>query len=332
MSLRKFLAAAALLLLLPAVSGLDIGKGVQFNMSEVNATLESGNDYTFDSVTVYRDSVRFDGNNVSVIHEGSSNINATLWNYTLQEIIGTPSIKISTNTSDGVRVTFNFTGVVQEREYNIEKDGTRLFDRDTGTEAVLTFNETDWTGPANFTATLVEILQNATLIFEGSFDHPSDSVTIDDTSNPSEGTFTSGDVDFGYGAFDLAGEVAGVVPGGDFLELRFTNESSSYRFEQTQTIEDNVFLLPFTEGGHGVIEDREGAIQGRLLGGGNFLGFPSPSFAYEMGEEKTVRVSLSYDAISLDGFSGTISPGTYTLTITNEGVEDGKTQVNVTVQ
>ncbi|MDY6765847.1 MAG: hypothetical protein SVW77_00610, partial [Candidatus Nanohaloarchaea archaeon] len=74
------------------------------------------------------------------------------------------------------------------------------------------------------------------------------------------------------------------------------------------------------------------AIQGSLFGGSNFLSFPDPSFAYEMSEQKTVRVALSYDAISLDGFDETISPGTYTVTITNEGVEDGETQVNVTVQ
>ncbi|MFB6294839.1 MAG: hypothetical protein ABEI97_03700 [Candidatus Nanohaloarchaea archaeon] len=324
--------AVAALLILPAAAAVDVGSGVQFNLSEHNASLESGKTYSFDTITVHDDAVTFDGNNVSVIHAGSGYINATLWNYTVQEIVSEPSIRISTNTSDETEVTFNFTGMVQERTYRIDKDGSRIVTPETGQEAVLTWNESDWTGPANFTATLLETLKNATVILKGSFNHPQDTVTIDGTDSPSTGVFTPGEVDFGYAAFDLAGDIAGIVPAGTFQELEFTNTSSRYVFAQTQEIGDSIFLLPLTEGDSGVIEDRESAIQGSLFGGSNFLSFPDPSFAYELSEKKTVRVALSYDAISLDGFEETISPGTYTVTITNEGVEDGKTQVNVTVQ
>ncbi|MDY6761960.1 MAG: hypothetical protein SVY41_02845, partial [Candidatus Nanohaloarchaea archaeon] len=126
--------------------------------------------------------------------------------------------------------------------------------------------------------------------------------------------------------------VAGIVPGGSFQELEFTNTSSRYVFAQTQQIGNSIFLLPLTEGSSDVIEDRETAIKGNLFGGGNFLSFPDPSFAYEVSQEKTVRVSLSYDSIDLDGLEDTISPGAYTITITNEGTENGVTQVNLTVQ
>ncbi len=138
-------------------------------------------------------------------------------------------------------------------------------------------------------------------------------------------------VDFGYAAVEVGTRLAGIVPGGTFLRLRYTDSGSGPVFAQTQPAGDNRFFIPFTEGSHEAIERRQPMIQGVFLGPGNFLGFPAPSFGFEMPSEKTVRVSLSYEDIFLTGFDDELAPGTYRLTIRNEGRWNGDVNVSVSV-
>lgn len=147
-----------------------------------------------------------------------------------------------------------------------------------------------------------------------------------------EGVYTSDSIDFGYAVGEANGTVAGLVPGGTFDTSGFYADSGNGMYTFNLTLSEETTFLPFTEGTHNVIEDREEKIQGGLFGSGNFLSFPSPSFTDKMSDDKTVRVSLSYDNIDLNGFRDTLSPGTYILTISSGGVQDGSTHVNIAVQ
>ncbi|MDY6769455.1 MAG: LamG domain-containing protein [Candidatus Nanohaloarchaea archaeon] len=160
-------------------------------------------------------------------------------------------------------------------------------------------------------------------------DAATDSVVIDDEQR-GEGVYRGGGIDFGYVVGQSGGRVAGLVPGGGFHAAGFTRDGTHGRYRVNLTVTGDTVFLPFTEGSHGVIEDRESAIQGSLFGSANFLGFPSPNFAYTLTRKKTVRVALSFDSIVLNGFDRPIDQGTYTITVSKVGVSGGDAVVNVT--
>ncbi|MDY6769454.1 MAG: hypothetical protein SVU88_00610, partial [Candidatus Nanohaloarchaea archaeon] len=159
-------------------------------------------------------------------------------------------------------------------------------------------------------------------------DAATDSVVIDDEQR-GEGVYRGGGIDFGYVVGQSGGRVAGLVPGGGFHAAGFTRDGTHGRYRVNLTVTGDTVFLPFTEGSHGVIEDRESAIQGSLFGSANFLGFPSPNFAYTLTRKKTVTVTLGYDNIALEGFNDTITQGSYTLVIQNRGKKDGEKQVRI---
>ncbi|MFB6167005.1 MAG: hypothetical protein ABEJ62_01960 [Candidatus Nanohaloarchaea archaeon] len=321
-------------LLLLAFAGVaapvTVGSGVEFHFPEANTSVGSGQQYTFSSITVYNDSVELGGGNISLVYTGNDRVNLTLWNYTRAEVINVPAVKIGANATDNETLYFTFTGMVQDRSYRLKRDDETFLTVSTGLSGEISWNRSQWAQPYNFTATLIETLQNITLTFTGEFSHPDDTVTIDGNENPSEGVYT--DVGLGYGAFSYSSMVAGVVPSGSFIQLVYTVTGSAYRFEQTQEFQGNAFLLPFTEGTSSVIEDRRSYLTGGLFGPGNLLSYPSPSFAYGLSDTKTVRVSLSYDNIVLQGFDGILSPGSYRVVITNEGLENGEVVVDISTQ
>lgn len=174
--------------------------------------------------------------------------------------------------------------------------------------------------------------QNVSLQMDAEFDHPHDTVVIDDEKNPAEDTYSSSALDFGYAALENSGDLAALVPGGEFIQLSYQNLSSSFRFTQFQEPADSIFLAPFTDGTHQDIENRERNMAGTIFGPGNFLTRPRPSFAYDLTDEKTVRASLGYDDIDLRGFDRRLSQGTHTISVNNSGVEDGNVVVHLDVQ
>lgn len=154
-----------------------------------------------------------------------------------------------------------------------------------------------------------------------------------DGAKRAEGVYTDDEVGFGYAVGETAAMAAGLVPGGDLQRLGFDNDTGAGRYAFNMTTDGaSSTLVPFTEGDHFDIENREGLIQGSIFGQGNFLGYPSPNFAYDLTEQKQVRVALDYDALRLIGPDGRISPGQYTMVVRNEGIANGTVRVSVKVK
>ncbi|MDY6769881.1 MAG: hypothetical protein SVU88_02810, partial [Candidatus Nanohaloarchaea archaeon] len=281
MEARQVLATAALLaVLVPAAHAVEVERGVEFVFGETDATTSFAHNRTVDNITVAEDTVTFGLKSISVVHGEPQILNTTIWNFSLAETLNEPTLQVATDDAGG-DATITVTGAVKGREYRVEQDNSTLTTVETGSNGQIRWEAADLSLGHNFTATLLVTLQNVTVRLTGDFDHPNDNVVIDDEQR-GEGTYTADELDFGYAAFELGGKVAGIVPAGTFLKLRFDDRGSTYRFAQTQKGEGNDFLIPFTEGSHGVIEDRESAIQGSLFGSANFLGFPSPNFAYAL--------------------------------------------------
>lgn len=312
---------------------VNVSRGVDIHLAAGNITVSMGDDFGFDNVTVYGDAAAFGGRNLSLVHHEAALANATLWDYRMDdEQTGDESLLIGANGIDAAAIDFGAGGALPGRDYKVERDGSRFDTASSGDAGIVSWSSDDWSVAHNFSIIPLESIQNITVQLSGAFDHPRDTAVIDDTQDPATGTYSPGDVDFGYATFELMQQVAGLVPVGTFLQLRYENRSGSYLFAQTQPIGDNLFLLPFTQGTHEAVEDRESLIQGSFLGPGNFLGFPAPNFGYELTKKKTVRVTLGYDTLVLDGFSGRIDPGSHTLVVTNEGAWKDTSNVSISVK
>lgn len=164
---------------------------------------------------------------------------------------------------------------------------------------------------------------------------------IDDQNDPvyidgrqrSPGVYTDNDLSFGYGIGTGSTMMSGVVSGGGFTQVGYDNETAGGRYEINVTNDDDgVFLVPFTIGSVNTVENRRNLIQGGVFGRNRFFSYPAPNFGYTLTEQKEVRAALSYDNILLSGPSNTISQGSYTLLVRNNGVANGKTNVSVSVK
>jgi hypothetical protein len=166
-----------------------------------------------------------------------------------------------------------------------------------------------------------------------SYDVGSDRTYIDDQER-CDGFYTSSEIGYPYAvsetSFNAMDTVFGTVAYGEFIRLGCSNSTSGVQVNVTQSFDrKTVFLTPFTEGTHATIEDRRQNIVGGFLGGGNFLGFPAPNFAYELSSSRLVRASLGYDReeLVLDGFGQSLAQGVHDLTVTNRGVNVNGTLV-----
>lgn len=180
---------------------------------------------------------------------------------------------------------------------------------------------------------LVQGLSADNVTLSVSYDFGSDRTYIDDQER-CDGFYTSSEIDYPYAvsesSFNALDAVFGTVAYGDFIRLGCSNSTSGVQVNVTQSFDrKTVFFTPFTEGTHAIIEDRRRNIVGGFLGGGNFLGFPAPNFAYELSSSRLVRASLGYDReeLVLDGFGQSLAQGVHDLTVTNEGVNANGTLV-----
>lgn len=163
-------------------------------------------------------------------------------------------------------------------------------------------------------------------------DRGSDTVYIDGQI-ASPGIHTSNDISFGYGIGVGSDLMSGVVAGTGFTQVEYDDQTAGGRYEIAVTnTGDNTFLIPYTLGGVGDVENREDVIRDGVFGTDRFFSYPDPNFAYELSEEKTTRAALTYDTILLHGPRQEIAQGTYQLLVQNNGVVDGKANVSVSVR
>ncbi len=163
-------------------------------------------------------------------------------------------------------------------------------------------------------------------------DADSDTVYVGGEQNPSPGVYTADDgISYGYGVAEGTEMIAGIVAGSGFDQIAYSDTGEAHAI----TITDDgrsTFLVPFTDGTHADIRNRESLIHGGVYGANRLFDYPSPNFASALTDERTVRASLSYDTIHLSGRDRILSPGTYQLHVENHGAVDGRANVSVTVR
>jgi hypothetical protein len=330
-----------LLLSITVAAQVDVGKGVDFELKDGNTVITAGKNYTFDNVTVYSNALGMNATNLSIDNTATDQANATLWNYTPKvETTSRPSIKLEIDGIGSNSIDISVTGVLPERDYRIDQDSDKHATDSSGdTPPQIGWSHDDWTASHNFTVNLLKAIQNVTVSL--TYDLGSEDTYVDDQQR-SEGTYTDSDLDYAYLASEavLNGQdaVFGLVNFGDFIQLSYNEPGDNVQAEMVQGFDpgqrDSVFLIPFTEGTHNVVEGREENVQGGLLSSADFLSFPSPNFAYELVAEKTIQVILDYstDRIDLNGFDPSLGPGVHEFEIANDGFNINNTlQINVTL-
>lgn len=172
---------------------------------------------------------------------------------------------------------------------------------------------------------------NVTVGLQFTIDSRSEDTVYIDGIQRSDGVYDTTNIDFGYGIGTGTTMMGGIVAGSGFSRVGYDSSVTGGFYEVNVTnTGDSIFLVPFTPGNINDVEDRENLIKNGVIG--RFFNYPEPNFAYELGQEKTVRAALSYEHILLDGFDGTLSPGTYQLIVENNGVSNGQANVSVNVK
>lgn len=161
-------------------------------------------------------------------------------------------------------------------------------------------------------------------------DSASDTVYIDGQQR-GDGVYTNNDIDFGYGVSEGNQLMSGVIAGDGFESVGYDRTVQNGRYELNVTSSgESTTLIPFSTGSMGDVEERQ-----RILtrgGTSQFFSYPAPNFAFGLSEEKTVRAGISYDSIAFQGPEQTLTKGTYTLFIENNGVTNGKPNVTLRVK
>ncbi len=123
--------------------------------------------------------------------------------------------------------------------------------------------------------------------------------------------------EYPYIVAENSGKVRGIVSYTEFVEL---SRSSSDKISVTQT--GPTFLVPFTEGDHQVIEDRQ-----ELVINTRFFNVLNPSFGFNIPEQPQVRVALKPDQ-DVEGFTGTLR-NSIEIAVQNRGLKNGTLTIRI---
>lgn len=153
--------------------------------------------------------------------------------------------------------------------------------------------------------------ENVTLSISGL----SGSFQADDTSISQGETIRI--AEYPYVVAENSGNVKGIVSYTDFIKL---TRSSSDTVSVTQS--GPTFLVPFTEGDHDTIEQRQ-----QLVLSGEFLDMLNPSFSFFIPDQPTLRVTLKPDQ-EVEGFTDTLT-GEVEIAVQNKGLQNGNLVINM---
>lgn len=117
--------------------------------------------------------------------------------------------------------------------------------------------------------------------------------------------------EYPYIVAEQSSTVTGIVSYGDFIKF---SRPSQDTLSLTQT--ETGFIVPFTSGNHGDIEDRQELVLNR-----EFLNQLSPNFAFFIPEIPTVKVILE-PTTNATGFRSTLR-GQVEITAANQGLKNG---------
>jgi len=126
----------------------------------------------------------------------------------------------------------------------------------------------------------------------------------------------------------------GLVNYGSFrqMDYQISGDSIEVRMVQDLPSENKAsFLIPFTEGTHADIDQREQNIKGGLFSNPDFFEYSNPSFAYGMTKKKIIQATISYpeEKIDINGFTPEIR-GSQVVYIRNMGEKpEGGKKLNI---
>ncbi|MFB6294340.1 MAG: hypothetical protein ABEI97_01125, partial [Candidatus Nanohaloarchaea archaeon] len=174
--------AAAFLLFLPMAAGTwTVYKGDTFKLDDANATLEWGQNYTWNATgfTTYSDTLflnmtgSLQDRNITLSSNTTAEFNTTLWRYNLsQPAHKQAAVKISGNATSGTTVTFEFTALPQITFGHYVLSGGQSKTYTYGHDGTITWSNSDWSA------------ENFTLTYENDTTAPSTALSLTDRSIP----------------------------------------------------------------------------------------------------------------------------------------------------
>ncbi|MFB6294222.1 MAG: hypothetical protein ABEI97_00535, partial [Candidatus Nanohaloarchaea archaeon] len=180
-----------------AAATWTVYQGDTFELDDANASIEWGQNYTFNAsgFTEYSDTLYLNmtgsvqDRNITLSSNTSAEFNTTLWQYNLSGVSdGKTMIKIQGNATGGTNVTFQFTALPRITYGHYVLSGGQSQTYGYGHDGTVTWHNTDWSA------------DNFTVKYENDTARPSTSLSLSETA-VAEGT----DVTISCSASDPAG-------------------------------------------------------------------------------------------------------------------------------
>ncbi len=204
--------------------------------------------------------------------------------------------------------------------YTIPEDGT------PGTWNITTYVR-DSKGLTDINHTTFTLREVETVTKGIEYDQDNDSEQYIDKQNATPGVFENLDYPHFISVEDTI--LSGLIDYGAFEQLHYGMDDGRIRVNMTHRGIDDLTLLPYTPGGLREISEVRNLITDR-----QFLDQTVATVAYGTSNVKHVRIETTFrdDNIKIRGFNQSLGQGTYTLTLTNRGVEVDEVVVEVDTQ